>query len=298
MEQRKIRRVVNTQPRPGFLGEGHTAAAVLEAEDFSATDPFIFLMDDRLDFQDSTPRGGPHPHAGFETVTLVLQGDDKYWKTGSLELMTAGSGIVHTESITGPTQLQILQLWITLPPEKRWTQPRWQELLLDDVPAIKTGKQEIRVYSGTSAGLTSPLQNHTPFTLVDFRLGAHTRFIQELPASYHGFIYVLEGSVKVGDVTIRAEQAGWLTDATGELSQLQLQAGEETARFILYAGEPQGVPIVQHGPFVGDTTDDITRLYREYRMGMMKHLNELEEEFKVRHGRVLGSGVRDRQRLL
>ena len=282
---------MTTRPQPGFLGAGHAAAAVLEGEDFSATDPFIFLMDDRLDLKDSTPRGGPHPHAGFETVTLVLQGDDKYWKTGSLELMTAGSGIVHTESIVGPTRLHILQLWITLPPDKRWTQPRWQELLLEDVPTIKSATQEIRVYSGTSAGLTSPLQHHTPFTLVDFRLGANTRFIQELPASYHGFIYVLVGSVKVGDITVHAEQTGWLSDASGELSQLQLQAGEEAARFILYAGEPQGVPIVQHGPFVGDTTDDIARLYREYRMGMMRHLNELGEEFKIRYGKVLKAGA-------
>lgn len=289
MEQREIRRVVTVQPQQGFLGEGHAAAAVLEGEKFETTDPFIFLMDDRLDFKDDIPRGGAHPHAGFETVTLVLQGDENYWKTGSLELMTAGKGIVHTEPITGPTRLHILQLWLVLPPAQRWTEPRWQEILLGDVPTIKTDTQEVRVYSGKSAGLVSPLQNYAPFTLVDFRLQAETGFIQQLPVAYNGFIYVLEGAVRVGDTTVKAGQVGWLSDANNNESQLQFQATEEGSRFVLYAGQPQGAPIVQHGPFVGNTPEDIARLYREYRAGAMKHLNELPEGSKVRYKR--GAGV-------
>lgn len=268
----------------GFLGEGHMAAAVVDGNDFARTDPFIILMDDRLDLPGGEPVGGAHPHAGFETVTLVLEGDGTHWKTGSLEVMTAGKGIIHTEEITSKTKMHILQLWLVLPPDKRWAEPSWQEIQLENVPTLKTGNTEIRVYSGRSNGLTSPLRNYTPFTLVDFNMAGNAEIAQHVPSTYNGFIYVVKGEVWVGDRKVTAGQAGWLnSDANPGDSEILVKTTNEGARCVFYAGEPQGVPIVSHGPFIGDTRNDIVRLYNEYHRGLMPHLNDLDENRKLHH---------------
>src|SRR5690606_15179545 len=197
MTQRTISKVTQSPWHQGFLGTGHSASAVLDGIPYTDSDPFILFMDDKLNLPGGEPVGGAHPHAGFETLTLVLKGNEKDWKTGSFELMTAGKGIVHTEEITSEQNLHILQVWLVLPSEKRWAEPFWQKILLEDVPTIKNDDYEIRVYSGSSNGLTSPLQNHTPLTLVDFKMKANQNIIQELLANYNGLIYVLDGAVQV-----------------------------------------------------------------------------------------------------
>jgi len=285
MKQRNITEVRRPHSHQGFLGEGHEARAVIDGTDFTHTDPFILLMDDRLNLPGGKPAGGPHPHAGFETVTLVIKGDERDWHSGSMELMTAGSGIIHTEEISTRTDLHILQLWLALPPQKRWTKPFWQQLLLEDAPTLKNEDREIRVYSGDSNGLHAPVQNHTAFTLVDITLKPGADVTQYLPAGYNGFIYVLEGTV-LNDATRRVSEgeSGWMDQAAdNEESELRLQAGEQGARFVLYAARPHGVPIVNHGPFIGDTRDDLVRLYKEYQSGKIIHLHDLPEDSKIRH---------------
>lgn len=282
--QRKIARITHSPLQPGFLGRGHQAAAVIDGSDFQQTDPFILLMDDRLDLPGGEPVGGPHPHAGFETVTFVLQGNEHGWKTGSLEIMTAGKGIVHTEEITEATHMHILQLWLALPPAQRWAEPLWQLILPENVPSQKESDREIRVYSGSSQGLKSPVLNHTPLTLVDFQLEKRARVTQELPSSYTGFLYVVDGSVQVDQTIVKPGDTAWLSRPEGaDESEISFEAGDKGARFILYAAQPHGVRVVSHGPFIGDNSDDIVRLYREYRQGKMPHLNDLPEDRKIRY---------------
>ncbi|WP_257656484.1 pirin family protein [Parapedobacter lycopersici] len=282
MTRRSIAKITRNHWHNGFLGAGHKAMAVLDGTSFKESDPFILFMDDSLNLPGGKPVGGPHPHAGFETLTLVLEGNGKDWETGSFELMTAGKGIIHTEEITSKQQLRILQVWLVLPPEERWAPPRLQRILLEDVPKIRTADYEVRVYSGTSNGLASPLKNHTPFTLVDFRLNRNAEIHQEIPAHYNGLVYVLKGSIVVGDKMIKAEEAGWLSPS-GETGEMLFRALEDDTRFVLYAGQPHNVPVIHHGPFVADSTEDIAGLYREFRGGAFPHLNELPTEWKVNY---------------
>lgn len=279
--QRTISKIIKSPWHQGFLGTGHRASAVLDGIPYQESDPFILFMDDKLNLPGGKPVGGAHPHAGFETLTLVLKGNEKDWKTGSFELMTAGSGIIHTEEITSEQNLHILQVWLALPPERRWTRPFWQKILLEDVPTVKNERFEIRVYSGSSNGLTSPIQNHTPLTLVDFRMKAIQNVAQELPANENGLIYLLNGAVRVGDKTIRAGQAG-LLNKTNEIgnSELSFHSLADDTHFILYAAQPHKVSVVSRGPFIGDTLKDIARLYQEYRNGKMPHLNDLPDSQK------------------
>ncbi|RQP08186.1 MAG: pirin family protein [Parapedobacter sp.] len=284
MIRRNISQITQNHWHNGFLGTGHRAMAVLDGVPYQDSDPFILFMDDSLNLPGGEPVGGPHPHAGFETLTLVLEGNETDWKTGSFELMTAGKGIIHTEEITSEQKLRILQVWLVLPPEKRYAQPFLQRILLEDVPKIKTDAYEIRVYSGSSNGLVSPLQNHTPFTLVDFRLNNGAVVTQEIPSHYNGLVYVLKGSVKIGDKIIKAEQAGWLgkTVENGN-SKMQFEALENDTHFVLYAGQPHNVPVVHHGPFVADTMEDIAQMYKDFRQGKFPHLNDLPDVQKMEY---------------
>src|SRR5690606_9070986 len=133
------------------------------------SDPFIILMDDRVVVPPGNPVGGPHPHAGFETVSLILDGKlgdgSNALEGGDFELMTAGSGIIHTEALEPGTRLRVLQMWLTLPRKHRWADPRVQRLRLADVPKHSADGHEIRVYSGAFAGLTSPVKNYVPLVI-------------------------------------------------------------------------------------------------------------------------------------
>src|SRR5690606_28111430 len=136
---RKLVKINTSKEQPGFLGAGHIARPVISGS-FSDSDPFIILMDDMLDKKDNEPVGGAHPHAGFETVSLLLEGemgDEPHkMKDGDFQMMTAGSGVVHTETITKMAKMRLLQLWLNLPKKDRAAAPRLQELPLEHVPAL------------------------------------------------------------------------------------------------------------------------------------------------------------------
>lgn len=280
--KRVIEQVDTPQGEPGFLGAGHIARPVIQRS-FAESDPFIMLMDDMLDKKDSTPVGGPHPHAGFETVTLMIEGSLGLGKhamhAGDMQMMTAGSGIVHTETIDKPSKVRILQLWLNLPKADKWVAPRVQDISLDKVPATTIGGMSVKLYSGTLAGLTSPVQNYTPMILADVALQADTQSTLQIPANYNTFLYMLEGSVSIGNTTLHADQVGWLNITPDDtLSDIDMTAGNEGARFVMYSGKPTGDAIKPYGPFIGNDSKDILRLYNEYNQGQMIHVTALPKE--------------------
>ncbi|WP_426293479.1 pirin family protein [Dyadobacter endophyticus] len=281
-----IRNIVSikTPPaQPGFLGPDHTARAVIYHE-FEHSDPFILLMDDFLDKKDDEPVGGPHPHAGFETVSLLLEGEigdeTHMMKQGDFQIMTAGSGIVHTETIEGRSRMRLLQMWLNLPKADRWTAPRVQDLSFENAPVSEKKGVKTVLYSGAFAGLHSPVKNHVPLIVADIRLQPGAKLTESLPASYNAFLYLIEGDVMVGDEgkILIANQIGWLSKGSArEASELTLAAGAEGARVVLYAGEPQHDEIVSHGPFISDHQEEIKELYSDFRHGKMRHVSTLPE---------------------
>ncbi|MDF7813950.1 pirin-like C-terminal cupin domain-containing protein [Hymenobacter sp. YC55] len=279
--KRKVVRINTPAGHPGFMGPEHIARSVIGGN-YAQSDPFIVLMDDRLDKKDTTPVGGPHPHAGFETVSLLLEGemgDEAYrLKSGDFQMMTAGSGVVHTETIDKIARMRLLQLWVNLPKKDRWVTPRVQDLPLEHVPTLQQNDVEIKLYSGTLAGLTSPVENYVPIIIADIRIAAHVTTTLQLPANFNTLLYVLQGSAKVGqeESLLQVDRVGWLDLSTqDELSELQITAGEAGTRFVLYAGKPTGESMISHGPFIGDSADDINRLYYNYRQGRLKHIETL-----------------------
>ena len=269
-------------PGPGFIGEGHTAIHVIDAREFAYNDPFIILADDRLDLPAGRRAGGPHPHAGFEIVTFVVEGeardrDEGLLRSGDVLWMTAGSGVVHNEDVEPRGRVRILQLWVTLPSVSRWRAPRFEHVAREHTPVRREAGIEARVYSGASGPVHAPSHTYLPMTMVDVQLAPNIVFEQELPGSYNGFLYPLQGDVLVdGAATERLSvgQIGWL-EFGGAATTVRLTAGQDGSRVMLYAGERQDVPIVTHGPFVGETRADLVRLSQTYIRGQMPRVSDL-----------------------
>lgn len=284
-QQRRVSRVVTVPPlTPGFVGPGHLAAQVVSPQDFALNDPFILLMDDHLDIGDR-PLGEPHPHAGFETVTLLLDGaiydrdEGGALQAGELQWMTAGRGIIHGEHMYTKGKVRLLQLWLTLPKSQRWTAPGFQVIHTDWVPVRREPGAEIRVYSGASGNVHSSTRNHVPVIMVEIKLEPHASVDQDIPASYNGFVYVIQGSVAIDTEVVKAGQVGWLDGPNDEgKSILRVISGDEGARLVLYAGQPQRDQIVSYGPFIGDSRQDIARLFTEYQAGQFARLSELAKQ--------------------
>ena len=285
MIQRTVSSLYTPNNERGFLGAGHVARAVLKGG-FARTDPFIFLMDDMLDKKDYEPAGGPHPHAGFETVSLLVDGEIKEMlesmKKGDFQIMTAGSGTIHTETIDSPTKGRLFQMWLNLPRKDRWVTPRIQILPAEHVPVLNKDGVYMRLYSGTLAGIHSPVQNYTPLIAAEFELKSGVGTSVQFPANFNAFLYVISGSVQIAGKDINHDQVAWLDlFDTEEDSNLAMQAGENGVRFVLYAAKPTHEEIVSYGPFIADTQAEIADLYKQYRSGTMKHIAAAPEAQKL-----------------
>jgi redox-sensitive bicupin YhaK (pirin superfamily) len=262
-------------PGPGQFGPDHTVVEVIRPGEWSDADPFILLMDDRVD---GRLMAGPHPHAGFETVTFIVQGDlpaehrdGGALAAGDVEWTTAGSGIIHGPDAPLEGQLRVLQLWLTLPRSERWTEPDHQIVRGSEAPIRREAGVEARLYSGRTGALVSPTRNRVPVTLMDVKLEAGAAFTHLVPASHNGFLYVLAGEPLVGGQRLAPGQVGWLEPARDAETAL-LIASDQRSRVLFYSGERQDVPITWYGPFIGDTRDDIARSFERYRAGLFRRV--------------------------
>ena len=140
----------------------------------------------------------------------------------------------------------------------------------------------MRLYSGTLAGLHSPVKNYTPLIAAEFTMKAGIDTSVQFPANFNAFLYVISGSVQIADKDINQDQVAWLEvfDAE-EASTLTIQAGENGARFVLYAAKPTHEDIVSYGPFIADTQAEIADLYQQYRNGTMTHIATAPEAQKL-----------------
>ena len=276
---RRVSRVASTPPAaPGFIGAGHTAVEVLAPDDLAGSDPFVLLMDDRLDIPNRRVIGGAHPHAGIETVTLVLEGalhdrDEGELGAGDVIWMTAGRGIVHNEAVEAVGKSRILQLWIALPERDRDLAPRFEIVRKHTAPLVRGTGVSARLYSGASGALRSSTLNRVPITMLDVALAPGATFLQQLPGTYNGFAYVVEGSVRIGDAQANAGQVAWLPPSTTD--RLVISAGDQAARLVLYAGEPIREPLVHYGPFVAGSMDEIAGFYHRFRAGQFASMHDL-----------------------
>ncbi|XP_019935173.1 pirin [Paralichthys olivaceus] len=237
-------------------------------------DPFLMLDEFRV----SKPAGFPdHPHRGFETVTYVLEGITAHedfcghsgkLKPGDLQWMTAGRGVVHAEMPVSEEPVVGLQLWVNLPRRDKMVEPAYQELKGSEIPKRSQGGVTVAVISGKALGAKSKVFTRTPTLYLDFKLQAGALHVQPVPSGWTTFIYTLSGSINVGPDQERQEVASHHTVVFGDGDLVKVENKcSELSHFVLIAGEPIKEPVVQRGPFVMTTEEEISQAIRDYQSG-------------------------------
>ncbi|KAF9310266.1 hypothetical protein BG003_008751 [Podila horticola] len=187
---------------------------------------------------------------------------------GDLQWMTAGRGIVHSEMpVRSQTRAHGLQLWINLPKEHKMCEPQYQELLDGEIKrATPQDGVVVKVIAGESHGVMSQVYTRTPTMYLDYKMDKNKSIEQSIPASYTGFIYMLKGKAYIGEDGFEGNAHYTLT-FTENGETVKIETKDEEAHFMFIAGEPLMEPIVQHGPFVMNTREEIYETFQDYQQG-------------------------------
>lgn len=258
-------------------GAGVTVYRTIGTPGLRNLDPFLMLDYFNSDNPQEYIAGFPdHPHRGFITLTYMLDGDmrhrdsmsnEGHLRSGGAQWMKAASGVIHSEM---PRQVNGLmrgfQLWINLPAREKMSAPAYQEFSGEAFPVVETDTGRVKVLCGRFENATGPIRDEfTDVQYRDIQLMPNRSMTQPLDVALRGFIYVYEGNVTVGDTALPQHSFAVM----GEGDSLQVKAGNEGARFIVVAGKPIGEPIVQHGPFVMTSMDDIKQAVADYHNGTL-----------------------------
>jgi redox-sensitive bicupin YhaK (pirin superfamily) len=229
---------------------------------------------------------GEHPHRGFETVTIVYEGEVEHRDSsggggrigpGDVQWMTAASGIVHEEFhgrdfAKRGGMFEMVQLWVNLPAKDKLAPPRYQSITNSQIPAVSLpgGQGTIRVIAGEFTGAKGPAKTFTPILVVDLRCATNQRIDVPVPDGYTTALVVLKGALRVnGSEEITTAEVG-LFDRAGKNISIEC-VNDATA--LLLCGEPIDEPIVGQGPFVMNTAQEIRQAMEDYRSGKMGHLS-------------------------
>ena len=266
--------------RPATDGAGVRMTRVIATPELDHFDPFLLLDEFRSDDPDDYIAGFPdHPHRGFETVTYMLagamehrdnQGNAGLLGPGSVQWMTAGRGIVHSEMPRQENGLMWgFQLWVNLPAAQKMTAPRYQEIPAEQVPEVSVAPGVIvKLIAGSLDGVSGPISGVAtdPIYLdVDLQAGC----IAELavPPTHNAFVYVYGGEVEVGDESARRIRKGEIALFEKEQGDCVRSTALEDSRMLLIAGRPLGEPITRWGPFVMNTEAELRQAVNDYQSG-------------------------------
>jgi redox-sensitive bicupin YhaK (pirin superfamily) len=275
---REVARVVHGMPTSD--GAGVKLRRVIGQPALSELDPFLMLDEFGTDSADDYIAGFPeHPHRGFETVTYMLDGRMRHRDNhghegvlvpGSVQWMTAGRGIVHSEM---PEQqegrMRGFQLWLNLPAREKMTAPKYQEFGPDRIPvATPAAGVDVKVIAGQVGEVKGPIsQPATDPTYLDVGLSPGAVYVHRLPAQHAAFMYVYEGAVRVGAGS-KDVQAGTLA-VLGEGEEVRFEgvAKDVKSRAILVAGRPLREPVARYGPFVMNTREQLVQAVEDFQQG-------------------------------
>lgn len=275
---------IYSAPRGHWVGDGFPVRSLFSYNSHGQQmSPFLLL-----DYAGPThfepaakPRGvGEHPHRGFETVTIVYDGEVEHRDStgaggkigpGDVQWMTAASGILHEEFHSrdytrtgGP--FEMVQLWVNLPAADKMAAPRYQTLLNRDIPnvALPGAAGTLRVIAGEYAGQRGPAATHTPMNVWDVRLNQGQTAHFEVPDGHTTAVVVLRGTIEVNGQQIARDAQMVLLDRAG--TSLQLEANGD-AKLLVLSGEPIDEPIVGYGPFVMNSDAEIHQAFEDFNSG-------------------------------
>lgn len=281
---------VQKSPSPHWVGDGfHVRTMLSYHRNGLAVSPFL-LLDHAgpTEIEPSLSRRGvdEHPHRGFETVTILYQGELEHRDSGGhfgrigagdVQWMTAASGVVHEEKFSqaftekGGTA-EMVQLWVNLPAKEKMSSPRYQTLLKETIPVVEVaeGSGKVRVIAGTLGEVVGPAKTSTPLNVWDIQLNAGANIDLSVPDGNNLTVVVLHGEVTLnGSQVVHGTELA-IFDRSGE--QFSLHANEDSMVLVL-SGEPIEEPIAGYGPFVMNTEEEIKQAILDYQSGKMGHLH-------------------------
>lgn len=259
-------------------GAGVKLTRVLTGKLQRRLDPFLLLDSFGSNDPDDYIAGFPdHPHRGFETVTYMLSGRMRHRDSaghegllegGGVQWMTAGRGVIHSEI---PEQkngvMEGFQLWLNLPAQRKMVNPWYRDFRGEDIPEYATADGvTVRIIAGASNGVVGAVTREVTEPLyLDIHLPAGGVFSTALPATHNAFVYVYRGAVEIGGTLVQSRRMGILGN-TPEADGVTLAATQD-ARLLLVAGRPLNEPIMQHGPFVMNTQEEINQALEDFGSG-------------------------------
>jgi len=275
---------IYSAPRGHWVGDGFPVRSLFShASHGDHLSPFLLLdYAGPAEFMPAArPRGvGTHPHRGFETVTIVYDGEVEHRDStgrggvigrGDVQWMTAAAGILHkefhSEAFTRKGgRLEMVQLWVNLPAKDKNAEPGYQSLLDADIPAVDLpeGAGKVRVIAGDYRGKRGPAHTFTPVELWDVRLNQGGSTTLTLPEGHTAAVVVLKGTVQVNGDAIAREAQFVLFDREG--GEITLEANSDATLLVL-GGEPIDEPVVMHGPFVMNSADEIRQAMVDFQSG-------------------------------
>ena len=273
-DYRAVTQTVRGQPTSD--GAGVKLTRVIGTPALPELDPFLLLDEFGSDDPSAYIAGFPnHPHRGFETVTYMLEGrmrhrDNKgnegVLEPGSVQWMTAGRGIIHSEM---PEQtrgrMRGFQLWVNLPAAQKMSPPRYQELDADRfTTAAPAPGVQATIVAGTLGGVSGPVTGIATDPLyVDLRFEPRAAHEIAIPAGHTAVIYAFDGAADVADAALLKGTLAVLGDGT----HVRVAAGDAGAALLLIAGRPIGEPVARYGPFVMNTREEIAQAFADFQAG-------------------------------
>lgn len=274
---------------PHWVGDGFPVRSLFSYNyQPEKSDPFLLLdYAGPAQFPPAEKRRGVevHPHRGFETVTIVYQGElahrDSSGNAGSIgpgdvQWMTAASGVVHEEFHSdrftkngGP--FEVVQLWVNLPAKEKMSKPRYQELQAASIPTVElaNGAGSLRIIAGEYAGTKGPARTVTPLNLWDMKLKAGSSVELPVTVGHTAMLVTQKGKLLISDKPVVAVELAHL-DRTGDTLSLK---AEMDSQALILTGQPLNEAIVGHGPFVMNTREEISQAIRDYQAGRMGMLS-------------------------
>lgn len=263
-----------SQPEGHWVGDGFPVRTVLDYQRHPELSPFLLLdhFGPASFAPAATPRGvGWHPHRGFETVTVLLEGEVEHQDSagnggrigrGDVQWMTAGSGLLHkemhSEAMTrSGGRFHGLQLWVNLPARDKMAPPRYQTLVVDDIPVV----EGVRVIAGEFRGVRGPAHTFTPIDLYLVQLKAGQALPLALRDGFTAAFYVAQGRLNVG-------QEGELVVLSRDGTGVVLEAPSDAIVFVM-SGAPIDEPVAGYGPFVMNTAQEIKQAFLDYQAGKL-----------------------------
>jgi quercetin 2,3-dioxygenase len=266
-------------------GAGFVVRRPLPAPGLTALDPFL-LIDELgpIEYKPGEAVGAPdHPHRGFETVSYVLEGEVVHEdsaghsgtiKAGGVQWMTAGGGIIHSETpspatLEGGGRMHGFQIWVNLPARLKMTRPRYQELGAEQIPTAQSadGLAKVKIIAGVALGVRAAIDTHTPIVYQDWSLEPGADVTVSLDSAQRVLVYVFSGSAKVGNEAKNVGE-GQLA-VLGQGDAVRLRGSTEKGRLLLLAGAPLGEPVARYGPFVMNTEAELRQAFQDYQSGLM-----------------------------